>query len=144
MSECLDTDAMLAIGDALDWDVSEGLRHLEACNECRTRLEALRLTRLAFLETGPVDPAVVRQISAAVSAAARAERGRRRQRRRWVGAAEPLVAGVTGLTIVVSSGIRIESTAAGLLGFALGATLIVCGRVLARSVPGLGSAYADR
>jgi anti-sigma factor RsiW len=143
MSECLGTDAILAIGDALDWDISEGLRHLETCGECRTRLEALRLTRLAFVETEPVDPALVRRISAAVNAAARTEKNRARQRQRWVGAVEPLVAGLTGLIVLVSSGIQIESTAAGLLGFALGATLIVGGRVLARSVPELGHAYAD-
>ena len=143
MSECFGADALLAIGGALDWDVAEGLRHLETCGECRTRLEALRLTRLAFAETEPVDPAVARRISAAVSAAARAEKSRARQRQRWAGALEPLVAGVTGLIVLVSSDIRIESAAAGLLGFALGATLIACGRALARSVPELGSTYAD-
>jgi hypothetical protein len=138
MSECLGTDAMLAIGDALSWDVSEGLRHLETCGECRGRFEALRLTRLAFVETEPVDPAVVRRISAAVSAVARAEKSRTRRRQRWANAVEPLVAGATGLIVLVSSGIPIESAPAGLLGFALGATLIVGGRVLARSVPQLG------
>lgn len=143
MSECLGTDAMLAIGDALAWDVSEGLRHLETCGECRAQLEALRLTRVAFVETEPIDPAVVRRISAAVSAAARTEKRRARQHQRWVGAVEPLIAGVTGLIVLVSSGIPIESTAAGLLGFAMGATLIVGGRVLVRSVPQLGSAHAD-
>jgi anti-sigma factor RsiW len=143
MSECLGADAMIAIGDALNWDVAEGLRHLETCSECRTRLEGLRLTRLAFVETEPVDPAVVRRISAAVSAAARTERRRARQWQRWVGAIEPLVAGVTGLIILTSSGIPIESTTAGLLGFTLGATLMACGRVVARSVPSLAYTYAD-
>ena len=143
MSECLGTDALLAIGDALGWDVSAGLRHLETCGECRARLEALRLTRAAFGETEPIDPAVVRRISAAVSAAARTEKSRARQRRRWLGAVEPLMAGVTGLVVVVSSGIPIESIGAGLLAFALGATLVVGGRALARSVPQLGSAHPD-
>jgi anti-sigma factor RsiW len=143
MSECLGTDAMLAIGDALNWDVAGGLRHLETCSDCRAQLEALRLTRSAFIESEPVDPAVVQRISAAVSAAARSEKSQSRQRQRWVGAIEPLVAGVTGLIILTSSGIPIESAPAGLLGFGLGATLTVCGRVLARRVPGLGHAYGD-
>jgi hypothetical protein len=51
--------------------------------------------------------------------------------------------GVTGLIILVSSGISVESASAGVLGFSLGAALIVCGRALARSIPGLGSTFAD-
>ena len=144
MSECPSTDAMLAVGDALDWDVPEAVRHLETCDECRTRLEALRLTRLAFVETRAVDPAVLRRISAGIDAAARTEKNRARQRHRWVSVAEPLMAGVTGLIILVSSGIPIVSAPAGLLGFTLGATLILGGRALARSVPTLGAAYTDR
>ena len=130
MSGCLDTDAILAIGDALNWDVAEGLRHLDTCDDCRTQLEVLRLTRLGFSETEPVDAEVLRRISAALGEASRSERSRLGVRERVVHSIEAFMAGVTALIILVSSGIEIESIGAGVLGFVLGAALMMGGRVL--------------
>ncbi|HUF27860.1 MAG TPA: hypothetical protein VMM18_12870 [Gemmatimonadaceae bacterium] len=139
MIECLDSDKLLTIGQALDWDVESGLRHLEHCDECRARLEGLRLTREALVETEDVEPEAIRRISAALSDAARIEKRDTGEPSRWASAIEPLVAGVTALVVLTSSGIRIASLAAGVLAFALGATLLLGGRKLARRVPALTS-----
>jgi hypothetical protein len=135
MTECVGTDALLTIGDALEWNVAEGIRHVETCDECRAELEAMRLTRAALRETEALDAAVVDRISTAVGAAARRERSEVRRRHRWIDALEPVVAGIAALIVLTSSGIGIASAATALLGFTLGAVLMVTGRMLARSVP---------
>jgi anti-sigma factor RsiW len=142
MTECLGTDAMIAIGDALSWDVSEGLRHLQTCEECRAQLEALRLTRAAFVDSEPVDAAVLRRISAALSAAADTERKRSRVRRRWGQSAEAFLAGVTALIILVTNRVPIDGIGGAALGFALGATLMVCGGMLVRKMSAFGQGGA--
>ena len=83
MNHCLSTDAILTIGDALGWDVQDGLRHLQTCEECRAQLEVLRLARDGFVETEPIDAAVLGRIATAVSAAARSEQQRARAGERW-------------------------------------------------------------
>jgi hypothetical protein len=138
MTGCLDTDAILAIGDALNWDVAEGLRHLDSCDDCRAQLDILRLTRVGFSETERVDTEVLRRISAALGQAARSERSRVRLRERVVHSIEVIMAGVTALIILVSSGIEIQSIGAGALGFTLGAALMAGGKTLARNLPALG------
>jgi hypothetical protein len=138
MTGCPDTDAILTIGDALNWDVAEGLRHLDSCDECRTQLEVLRLTRVGFSEAEPVDAEVLRRISAALGAAARRERSQVRLRERVTYSIEVFMAGVTALIILVSTGIEIQSIGAGALWFAVGAALMAGGSALARNVPVLG------
>jgi hypothetical protein len=139
MSQCLSADAIIGIGDALNWDVAEGLQHLQTCEECGARLEVLRITRSGFVETEPVDGAVLRQISEAVGMAARHERQRARVRERWIQSIEALMAGVTALIILISSDVSIDSIGTAALAFLLGATLMVCGRLFARNV----SAFAQ-
>jgi hypothetical protein len=132
MKGCPDTDAMVTIADAMNWEVAEGLRHLQTCEECRTRVEALQLTRAAFTEEEPVEAADVQRISAALGAAAHSERARAHAARRWADAIEAVMAGITAVILLVSGGIEIRSISAALLGFALGATFLIVGRVLAR------------
>lgn len=132
MSRCLDADALLAIGEALDWDVTDGLRHVQECAECRAQIDVLRLTRASLAETESVDPVVLQRVTAAVGVAARAGQSRARTRERWTQSAEAVLAGVTALIVLTSSGIRIESLGTAVLGFTLGVALIMCGRVVER------------
>jgi hypothetical protein len=130
------------IGEALDWNVAEGLQHLGSCEDCRAQLETLQLTRSVFVEAEPVDAAVLQRISAAVNAAAATElRATRTQGRAtlWL---EALLAGATGLIVLVSSGVPIDRPGTAALGFALGCALMVSGRWLARSWPVVGQGRA--
>lgn len=132
MTACLNADTMVAIGDALQWEVPEGLRHLEACEECRAQLEVLRLTRAGLFDSEPVDGAVLARISGALSAAADSERRQVRLRERLVQAGEGVLAGITALVVLFSNRVPIHSIGAVAIGFGLGATLMIGGRVLGR------------
>ena len=138
MSECPGTDALLVIGDALSWDLLGGLRHIESCEECRAEIEALRVTRVAFMETEPVTSEVLQRISLALGGAMHVDRERARVRERWRRAIDPVLAGVTAPIVLMSSGIEIASVTSVGLGFLLGAGLMVLGSAVARGVPRLG------
>jgi hypothetical protein len=132
MKDCLSTDAIVAIGQALDWNVMEGLHHLHSCEECGAQLETLKLAHSVFLEAETVGSDVLQRVTAAVSvAAAKEQRQAQRPERRalwW----EAILAGVTALIVLVSSGVTIESPAAVALGFTLGPVFLVSGRWLVR------------
>jgi len=143
MSECLDADAILAIGHALDWRIAEGLSHLRTCVECRAQLETLQRTREGLLASTPVDPEALRQISAALREAGS---GELQSARRWIRlwqAAEACAAGVTALLTLVSNGVPIEGPAAAAVGFSLGAILMVAGSALAHRLPAFGTHGAN-
>jgi hypothetical protein len=142
MNRCLDADALFAVGAALDWEVAAGLRHLQTCEECRAQLELLCRVRQGFEAREPVERAVVERITGAVRSAAAAERRRQAVHRRWLLSLEGLLAGSAAVLAAASSGVRIESPAAALAGFLLGAGLMVSGTLLARRLPSLGAANA--
>ena len=135
MSDCLDTDAVLTIGHALDWNVAEGLSHLRTCTNCRAQLATLQRTREGLLASTPVDPETLQRISAALHEASHGEFDQARRRTRLPQAAEACAAGVTALLILVSNGVPIEGPATAAVGFALGAILMVAGTALARRLP---------
>ena len=59
---CLDTDALVSVGAALDWDVPGRLDHLAACERCRAGLADLadlrgKLTGIAAVPG--IDPAAL-------------------------------------------------------------------------------------
>lgn len=142
MNDCPDTDAIVAVGDALDWKIAEGLRHLQTCDECRDQIDVLQLARMAFAETEVVDVMVTRRVAAALGSAARDERASDRGRKRWINVVEPIAAGVAALLLLRSSGVHVESVTAAALGFALGALAIIAGKALAQRIPGFGVADA--
>jgi predicted anti-sigma-YlaC factor YlaD len=41
MRGCLDRDALVTLGAALDWEIEERLRHLAECESCRAELKRL-------------------------------------------------------------------------------------------------------
>jgi len=142
MMKCPDADAIVAIGDALEWNVADGLRHLQTCDECRDQIELLQLTHSAFAATEALDADVAQRVTDALHAAARHEAVREQHRRRWLAILEPMAGGVTGLLLLRSGGIQIGSIWAAVIAFTLGAVAIIGGRALARRVPACGIAEA--
>jgi hypothetical protein len=143
MNGCLDADALLAIGHALDWNVEERLSHLRTCADCRAQLETLQRVRDALQASTPVDPDAVRRITAALREAGSEERHRARQRSGLRQIAEACAAGVTAVLVIVSNGISIESPATAVAGFLLGALLIMTGTALANRLPTFGAHVAN-
>jgi hypothetical protein len=128
MSRCPDTDTILTIGDALHWDVQEGLRHLQTCEDCRSQIDVLRLAHAGFADAEAVAPAVLQSVSGAVATAAARDRERRRTTdvlAQWI---EPILAGVTALITVSSSRVPIDSVGAAAAAFAIGIALFFAGR----------------
>lgn len=130
MTRCPDTDALVAVGDALGWNINDGLQHLRSCETCRATLETLQLTRSALHDAEPVDDATLARITAALAAERRSERTRSRNTQRWTNTIEALLAGAAAPALLVSSGIEIGSVAVGLLTCALAAALVTWGRRL--------------
>ncbi len=62
MTDCLDSDTLIAVGQALDWNVDEPLDHLGACTSCRASLATLAATRQALAREEPVDADLVDRI----------------------------------------------------------------------------------
>jgi anti-sigma factor RsiW len=62
MTDCLDSDILTAVGQALDWDVDEPLDHLGTCQSCRATLATLAATRNTLARQVAVDPKLVDRI----------------------------------------------------------------------------------
>ena len=143
MSECLDIDAILAIGHALDWNVEEGLSHLRTCTDCRAQLDTLQRTRAGLLASTPVAAGTLHRISAALHEASRGEIHHSRRRTRLRQAAEAGTAGVAALVILVSNRSPIEGPATAAVAFSLAAILMVIGTALARRLPAFAADGAN-
>ena len=127
MTDCLSPDAMVAVGQAVDWNVPDAWRHLERCSECQARVEALRLARAGLMEETAIDPDVLRQVTTAVGAAAASVQARQG----WFHAVEAALAGVAAVLVLISSGVQVDGPGTAALGFALGATLMAAGTYVA-------------
>jgi anti-sigma factor RsiW len=132
MIPCLDDEALLGIGHALEWGIGEGLSHLQTCAQCRTQLEMLQRIREEMLASESLDPAALHEITAAVRQAGREERFAARRRAPLWQAGEAFAAGVTGLIAVNSSGVPIEGPTVAAVAFSLAAILMIAGSTLAR------------
>ena len=141
MNEHFDSDTLATIGAAVRWDTAGGLRHLSECDDCRAQLEQMRLVRVSFLEQEEINPAALERVVWAVGAQARTERERTMRRAGWMGVVEPFVAGIAGLVVLASSGMRPASVGAAVLVILLGAALMAAGQHLARAVPAV---YGDQ
>lgn len=130
MKECLDTDAIVTVAAALDWDVAESLRHLNTCDDCRARIDTLRVTHAAMSEVSPVPDDALARVGDALRAEAREERAHGRRADRWASALEAAFACVGAPLVLASSGIEIGSTAVGLVAAAFGAALLLGGKRL--------------
>jgi predicted anti-sigma-YlaC factor YlaD len=134
MKECFDTDTIVTIGNALNWEVAEGMRHLQTCDECRARTIALQTAHSALTETEEVDETVYNRIEELLLAEARSERARVRSARRRVNVIETAMAGITALVVLISAGITPGSATAWVISFASGAILLTAGKMLSRGV----------
>jgi hypothetical protein len=139
MIPCLDAEAIVGIGDALEWRIGEGLDHLRTCAECRTQLEMLQRIREEVLAGESVDAAALDAITTALRQAAREELSAARRRARLWQVAEACAAGVTGLIAINSSGVPLEGPAVGVAAFSIAAILMVAGSTLARRLSIIGA-----
>lgn len=73
MTDCLDSDALLALQEALEWDGTAGMTHLARCADCRGVLAELELLHSAVAPLEP-DQAFVSRITASLACAHAAER----------------------------------------------------------------------
>jgi hypothetical protein len=143
MSECLDADALLDVGRALDWRVEEGLSHLRTCTDCRVHLETLQRAREGLLAGTPVTAETLHRIYAALHEASRGQVDHARRWTRLPQAVEACAAGIAALLVLVSNGVPIEGPAAAVVGFSLGAILMLIGTTLARRFPTFGTYGAN-
>jgi glycerol dehydrogenase-like iron-containing ADH family enzyme len=104
MSKCPGTDALTTIASALEWDVEQGLRHVNTCPECAEQLRALQLTHQAYEEGEEVSPVEVNSIVAALADARAAEHVRNRRTSRIGDVVEALLAGGTAVTVLNATG----------------------------------------
>jgi hypothetical protein len=139
MTPCLDTEAMLDIGHALEWRIDEGLSHLRTCAECRTQLEMLQRVREQVLASESVDAAALDELTAVLRQAGREDLSATRRRVRLWQAAEACGAGVTGLIALNSSGVPLEGPAVAVAAFSIAAILMVVGSALARRLLIIGA-----
>ena len=143
MTPCLDAEAIVGIGHALEWRIGEGLSHLRTCAECRTQLEMLQRIREEVLSGESVDVASLDEIMAALRQAGREDLTAAR-RRAWLWqAAEACAAGVTGLIAINSSGVPLEGPAVMVAAFSIAAILMVAGSTLARRLSTIGAPEAS-
>ena len=138
MSECLDADALVTIGQALDWRVEEGLTHLRKCEDCRAQLETLQLTREGLLASAPVEPETLQRVAAILDDASGSET---HHTGRGTGArvAEACAAGVAALITLVSIRAPLESPATVVVAFSLAAILMAAGTAFARRLTSLST-----
>ena len=132
MKDCPGTDAILSIGDALEWDVPDRLHHLLTCEECRAEMDALRLTRDSLLQAAPIEPAVLDRITASVRESAGLERRRARVAVRGTAWVDAVIAGVAAPLVLMSSRVPIDDIGTVVLAFAMGAALMLVGRIITR------------
>lgn len=104
MSECPGTDALTTIASALDWDVENGMRHLNSCAACAEQLRALQITRESYEESAEIGRQDVDRILRTVSAAADRERMRNRRKHAVGNVIEAMLAGGTAVTVLNASG----------------------------------------
>ncbi len=93
MSNCLDTDTLVSIGEAIGWDTEDTLRHIETCQECHEELR--RLAKLHGVLNDQLQP--MPGFTERVLGGLRAPDPTPRSHRRWsfVGAFNGLLAGMT-------------------------------------------------
>jgi anti-sigma factor RsiW len=143
MIPCLEAEAILGVGHALEWRIGEGLSHLRTCAECRTQLEMLQRIREEVLASESVDAAALDEINTALRQAAREDLSAARRRARLWQAAEACTAGVTGLIAINSSGVPLEGPAVAAAAFSIAAILMVAGSTLTPRISTIGAPGAS-
>jgi len=133
MSECLDADVLVAVGDALERR-ADAAKHLQTCAVCRSQLEALQVTRTALCAGVAVPPVSLSAALSVVREARRQEQVIERRTSRWRQFAEAVAAGFVALLATVSSRVPLDSPAAAVTAFAVGALLMATGSALAQKV----------
>lgn len=135
MSDCLETNSLLTIAEALDWQTSAKLNHLQTCANCRAALDMLQRLREELHADDVVPPAVIQQTQMALQQAA----GRTHM---WT-VLEPGIAGLTAVLILRSSGIQVDSPLVAAVGFVMGAALAIAAAIWGSESSASGGAAID-
>ncbi len=67
MNECLDTEKLVSVGMALDWNTEDALRHLVECRRCREELERLATVCDVVGSAMPADPGFTDRVMAGMA-----------------------------------------------------------------------------
>ncbi len=124
MKSCLDIDALMAVGAALNWRSDDGLRHLAECESCRAQLAELAVVRQSLTEVAePADGFVDLVMATLPDAGSEVVEGSEP----WTALdlVNPVLAGLTALVAVLLVGKPIVAPGAAAIGAAIaaGATL---------------------
>jgi hypothetical protein len=98
MTECLEADTLVALGEALDWTTEEGLEHLLTCDVCRDQLRSLaRLHGVLSEEIAPAEGFTDQVVGGLrlAQAISPVQRGRR-----LIGILNAALAGITAFFVV--------------------------------------------
>ena len=123
MSSCLDTDTLATIGQALDWNLDESLRHLLECEPCRESVAALASVQRTLAHEEPAAPVLVERIMSLMAEPVATSTERPRSNAIWL-----LNGGMAALTVLAVAGGAALQTGAPPPGWAaVGAALVVAG-----------------
>ncbi len=124
MSSCLDSDTLASIGQALEWDIEEPLRHLLECDTCRESVAILAGAQRVLAQEAPADPALVDRIMNTMTEPVAAATGQPRTATAvWL-----LNGGMAALTVLAVVGAAALQTGGPPPGWAaVGAALVVAG-----------------
>ena len=104
MTDCVDSDTLTAVGQALDWNFDETLDHLGACPSCRASLATLAATRHALYKEELVAPELVDRIMTALPVNQAEEPG---SARTW----NPVVVLNAGLVMITTMAVGVMAAA---------------------------------
>lgn len=104
-TNCLDTDTLVSVATALEWDVPARLDHLAGCERCRAGLAGVAELREELMAAPPLEAAQVVKLPAAApgSTAVAGTTGvaPRRRAHTLIAAATFLAAGATAFLLVL-------------------------------------------
>ncbi len=110
MKGCLEVDALVGLGAALDWRLEEGLEHLRECVHCRRRLE--RLGELSGTLGATIEPRPGFEERVIASLFRPGGAGQVRLRRAWLAALlNPALAGLTAFFAIALAGGELPASA---------------------------------
>jgi len=99
MTSCLDDDALVSLGSALDWD-GEVLQHLLQCADCKEQLRQLSAVRQIVDITAGPRPAFMQEVMIQLHGSELMTERRTGSASQWIQLLNPLLAAVTALGVI--------------------------------------------
>ena len=99
MTSCLDDDALVSLGSALDWD-GEVLQHLLQCADCKEQLRQLSTVREIVDITADPRPGFVQEVMIQLDGSELMTKRSARSAPQWIQVLNPLLAAFTALGVI--------------------------------------------